>query len=134
MRRAPHVGGWLFTDEGQPRFATNFRLPEKGRAMARMKTNAFGILLTTWCLTTTGCFWGFTVGGPSLGIASVPIPVSPFFQDEKEDKYWEHERYERVPILGPITGPGAPVALDPPSDDEVMRALEKVHPVEGGLP
>ena len=80
-----------------------FRLPEKGRAMARMKTTAFGILLVTWSLTTTGCFWGFTEGGPSLGILSVPIPVSPFFQDEKEDKYWEHERYERVPILGPIT-------------------------------
>ena len=27
-----------------------------------------------------------------------------------------------------------PVALDPPSDDEVMRALEKVQPVEGGVP
>ena len=25
-------------------------------------------------------------------------------------------------------------ALDPPSDDEIMRALERAHPVEGGLP
>ena len=39
-----------------------------------------------------------------------------------------------MPILGPIT-PGAPtVAMDPPSEDEVMRALEKARPVEGGKP
>jgi hypothetical protein len=134
--------------------------------MARTKTTAFGLLLMIWSLTTTGCFWGFTTGGPSLGILSVPIPISPYFQKQKEDKYWEHERYERVPILGPIGGAGAPsgtssdarfqspdgtaytpvpiagkttsgivpVALDTPSDDEVMRALEKVHPVQGGIP
>jgi hypothetical protein len=110
------------------------RLLEKGLAMARMKTTAFGLLLVSWSLTTTGCFWGFTTGGPSLGMLAVPIPVSPYFQDRKEDQYWEHERYDRVPILGPITGPNQPVALDPPSDDEVMRALEKVHPVESGVP
>src|SRR4051795_144846 len=120
--------------EQLPKDRTQTRLPEKGRAMARMKTTAFGILLTTWCLTNTGCFWGFTVGGPSLGIASVPVPVSPYFQKQKEDKYWEHERYERVPILGPVTSGGPPIALDPPSDDEVMRAVEKVHPIQGGLP
>ena len=75
-----------------------------------------------------------TTQGPSLGILAIPIPVSPFFQDEKEDEYWEHERYDRVPILGPVTSGGPPVALDPPSDDEVMRALEKTKPVEGGVP
>ncbi len=54
--------------------------------------------------------------------------------DKKEDEWWMKERYDRVPILGPLT-PGGPVqALDPPSDDEVMRALERAHPVEGGLP
>ena len=26
------------------------------------------------------------------------------------------------------------MALDPPSDDEVMRALEKAQPIEGGIP
>jgi hypothetical protein len=102
--------------------------------MARSKTTALALLLATWTLTTTGCFWGFTTGGPSLGILAVPIPISPYFQDQKEDEYWEHERYERVPILGPVTEGGPPIALDPPSDDEVMRALEKVHPVEGGVP
>ena len=46
----------------------------------------------------------------------------------------ELRRYERMPVLGPLT-PGSPeVGLDPPSDDEVMRALEKATPVQGGLP
>jgi hypothetical protein len=110
------------------------RLLQKGFAMARIKTTALAIVLVTCSLTTTGCFWGFTTGGPSLGMLSVPIPVSPYLQKTKEDQYWEHERYDRVPILGPITSGGPPVALDPPSDDEVMRALEKVHPVQSGVP
>jgi hypothetical protein len=61
--------------------------------------------------------------------------VSPYFQKLPEDYFWNHERYDRMPILGPIT-PGTPLAvdLDPPSDDEVMRALEKARPVQGGLP
>ena len=85
-------------------------------------------------LSSTGCFWGLTSQGPSLGIAGIPIPISPYLQKKEEDKYWNKERYDRVPILGPITSGGAPVALDEPSDDEVMRALEKARPVEGGVP
>ena len=67
-------------------------------------------------------------------VLAIPIPISPYFQERKEDEAWEKERYDRVPILGPITSGGPPVALDPPSDDEVMRALEKARPVEGGVP
>lgn len=79
----------------------------------------------------TGCN---TVYGPNMGLLAYPIPVSPYFQDQYEDKFHEYERYQRVPILGPIT-PGSPTtALDPPSEDEVMRALEKARPLEGGLP
>lgn len=81
-------------------------------------------------LMSTGC----TTTGPYLGPLLFPIPVSPFYMDAKEDEFLEHERYGRAPILPPIP-PGAPhVALDPPSDDEVMRALERARPVEGGLP
>jgi len=75
-----------------------------------------------------------TVYGPNMAPFGPPIPVSPYFQDKLEDKFWEHERYERVPILGPITSGGEPKALDPPSEDEIMRALEKAHPLEGGIP
>ena len=75
-----------------------------------------------------------TVAGPSLGMLNYPIPVSPYLQKTAEDRFWEHERYDRMPILGPIT-PGTPdTALDVPSDDQVMRALERSQPVQGGLP
>ena len=91
------------------------------------------VLALLLLVSATGCN---TTYGPAvdLGILSYPIPVSPFFQDQLEDKFWEHERYERVPILGPITAGGPAVALDPPSEDEIMRALEKAKPLEGGLP
>ncbi|MEN0111606.1 MAG: hypothetical protein AAF805_12875 [Planctomycetota bacterium] len=93
------------------------------------------LAVATLSMSSTGCFWGLVSQGPSLGIASIPIPVSPYFQEKEEDKYWEHERYDRVPILGPIDeSGGVPVALDPPTDDEVIRALEKARPVEGGIP
>jgi hypothetical protein len=85
-------------------------------------------------LSTTGCFWGLTTTGPSLGPFAIPIPVSPLLSKKKEDAYWNHERYERAPILGPIQSGGTIAALDPPSDDEVIRALEKARPIQGGIP
>ena len=91
------------------------------------------ILIGMAIIPSSGCFW-VASQGPFLGAASIPIPISPYFQEQEEDEHWEHERYERVPILGPITSGGPPVALDTPSDDEVIRALEKAQPVEGGIP
>ncbi len=85
-------------------------------------------------LSTTGCFWGLTSLGPSLGPFAIPIPVSPYLSKQKEDEFWHKERYDRVPILGPLTSGAEIVALDPPSDDEVIRALEKADPVQGGIP
>lgn len=92
-----------------------------------------GCLLGMVSLACSGCGW-VAAQGPFLGPLAVPIPVSPYFQKEKEDQAWEHERYQRVPILGPITSGMEPVALDPPSDDEVMRAFERANPQEGGFP
>jgi len=83
--------------------------------------------------STTGCYWGLPTLGPSLAPFSIPVPISPYLQKKKEDEFWIHERYDRVPILGPITSGAEIVALDPPSDDEVMRALEKADPVQGGI-
>ncbi len=60
------------------------------------------ILLILFALATvssTGC----ATYGPSLGIWNYGIPVSPYFQDKKEREHWEHERYDRAPILGPIS-------------------------------
>ena len=102
--------------------------------MRRANTTFALIVLASLSLSSTGCFWGLPRLGPSLGIAAIPIPVSPYLQKKKEDQFWIKERYGRVPILGPITSGGAPVALDPPSDDEVMWALEKAQPVQGGIP
>jgi len=85
-------------------------------------------------LSTSGCFWGLTTLGPSLAPFSIPTPISPYLQKKKEDEFWQQERYNRVPILGPITSGADIVALDAPSDDEVMRALERAQPVQGGMP
>ncbi len=91
------------------------------------------LLLALTTLTNTGCFW-IAKEGPFLGFVSIPIPVSPYFQDKEEQRFHYRERYAKAPILGPLV-PGGPVeALDTPSDDEVMVALERVRPVRGGLP
>jgi hypothetical protein len=92
--------------------------------------SAFSLLLLC-TLCSSGCQTAF---GPQVGLWGYPVPVSPYFQDNQEDKFWMKERYERVPIMGPITSGGPVAALDPPTPDEVMRALEKADTVEGGIP
>ncbi len=89
------------------------------------------MLITAVAAFSTGCIG---VQGPSLGPFSIPIPVSPYFQDKEEYDFHVHERYARVPILGPVTSGGPAIAIDPPSDDEVVRALEKARPTRGGIP
>ena len=90
------------------------------------------VLTTVAIVCGSGC--GIASQGPQLGMLGIPIPISPFFQDDKEDDFWEKERYGRVPVIGPITSGGPAAALDPPSDDEIMRALERAQPLEGGVP
>ena len=85
---------------------------------------ALAIALSNGCVGITG---------PGLGIASIPLPVSPFFQQKAEDHAFENARYNKVAILPPITDENH-IALDPPSDDEVIRALEQLRPVSGGVP
>ena len=92
---------------------------------------ALTLAVAAGSLTSTGCI---TTQGPNFGFLTFPIPVSAYQQKKKEDEFWNHERYERVPILGPFTSGGPAVALDAPSDDEVMRALERARPVQGGIP
>lgn len=83
-------------------------------------------------LSATGC--GTAMSPIDWGVGNYPVPVSPYFQKRLEDKAWDEERYDKMPILGPL-GEGIPdAALDPPSEDEVMRALEKARPIQGGLP
>src|SRR4030095_1396477 len=90
-------------------------------------------LVAAMSLTSTGCI-GLSGGSLDLGPLAIPVPVSPYFQQMQEDKFWNHERYGRAPVLGPIVPGGPMVALDPPSDDEVIRAWEKANPQQGGYP
>src|SRR4051812_10649027 len=105
---------------GQP-FWKEFVMANRNRAT--LGVIALGLAI----ISSAGCAG---VAGPNLGVFGVPIPVSPYFQDKKEDEFWEKERYDRAPVLGPLTANSPTEALDPPSDDEVMRTLERAHPVE----
>ena len=100
--------------------------------MSRKSTWTAFALLAAATITNSGCFW-IATQGPNLGPLAIPIPVSPYTQKEQEDRFWIKERYEKVPILGPITAGGPVESLDPPSDDEVMRALEKARPIQGDI-
>jgi hypothetical protein len=101
---------------------------------AKTVHQALGFCCLSLVAALTGCGYPLnTTYGPTPQFP-VPIPVSPYFQDMFEDKYWMTERYERVPVLGPVTAGGPPVALDPPSQDEIWRALVENQHLEGGLP
>ena len=98
----------------------------------KLVLTSISALIALSSLMSTGCV--ALSMGPTLGPFGLPIPVTPYLQDKQEDKFWIQERYATVPILGPLTSGGPAVALDAPSDDEVVRALERARPIEGGLP
>lgn len=97
----------------------------------RFGNTAMLLLLALFVLGSTGCI---ASSGPTLGIFGIPIPVSPLHQKKLEDRHFVKERYESIPILAPLAAGGPTKALDPPSDDEVIRALERARPMEGGIP
>ena len=94
------------------------------------------LFIASWAILAISCFagCGATTFGPKLGPLAFPIPVSPYFQSMEEDQHWEKERYDRVPVLGPLTAENPEIAMDPPSDDQIMRALERAKPIQGGMP
>ena len=92
-----------------------------------LKTSLQGMFLTALAVlmfTASGCT--FCSSGVSLGLLSVPIPVSPYFQDKKEDEALA-ERYSKMKILDPIPEGRPHVAEDVPSDDQIMRKFHEVH-------
>ena len=91
------------------------------------------LAMSMMAISTSGCY-GLASNGYNIGFFGYPLPVSPYYQHKQEEKFWKQERYDRVPILGPNTSSGPIVALDPPTDDEVMHALETARPVQGGVP
>lgn len=97
-----------------------------GRHMRR------GIVILAICLmtfSTSGC----TLTGGFLEVCWTymkfwetlpPVPVPAYASQLMEDKLWEDERYNRVPVLDPVDGENAPIfCADMPSEDQVMRAL-----------
>jgi hypothetical protein len=96
-------------------------------SLLKRLTLLVGIGLMT--MTNSGCvlFADFAQVAWILGdfFGTTPlIPVSPYYSELIEDRYIREERYEKVPILDPVEGQHAPLfCMDPPSDDEVMRAL-----------
>jgi hypothetical protein len=94
-----------------------------------MKRISLFTLLGLLAISNSGC----TIAGGAIATAfsvsnffvTTPlIPVSPYYSQQIEDTYHEEERYGKVPILDPVEGDNAPLyCLDPPSPDEVIRAL-----------
>jgi len=121
--------------------ATTHPLTNAGRrrtALPRLRRSGLLAAVAAVALSSSGC----TLVGGFFEVAWISavfwgttplIPVSPWFSQEIEDTYWEEERYGRVPILDPVEGEFAPLyCLDPPSPDEVMRALP--DEIGGGMP
>jgi hypothetical protein len=55
-----------------------------------------------------------------------PVPVQPWVAERMQEKY-QHKNDGRVPIMPPIRdGFPAPICEDPPSDQEVLRAMPRV--------
>lgn len=97
----------------------------------------FGRQHRRWAVLTAICLMTFVNSGCTLigGFgeimyeyvtfweAPIPIPVSAYQSQRIEDQLYDNERLI-VPILDPIEGENAPnFCMDPPSDDEIMRAL-----------
>ncbi len=99
----------------------------------RASRMVIALVVASVALSQTGCFW-MMQSGPNIGPMAIPIPVPVGIQKNKEDQFWKKERYGRAPVLGPIPAGGPTEALDEPSDDEVMRAIEKARPVQGPWP
>ena len=98
------------------------------------KIHSVAWFLTAAVLVSSVAGCGSIVLGPNLGLLMYPVPMTPYLQKREEDAFWRHQRYKRMPVLGPLVAGGPHEAMDPPSEDEVMRALEEARPVQGGLP
>jgi hypothetical protein len=103
--------------------------------MSRKTICAVGSILGSLLLLfSSGCILPNNGIGPSIGFLAYPIPVSPYHQKLFEDEFHNQERYARMPVLGPLAAGVPCTAMDPPSEDEVMRALEDARRVQGGFP
>ncbi|MFN8706014.1 MAG: hypothetical protein ACK50J_04990, partial [Planctomyces sp.] len=86
-------------------------------AICLMLFSSSGCTLTTGF---AGVLWQYMVFWKTLP----PVPVPAYLSQRMEDKLWEDERYNRVPVLDPVEGENAPIfCVDYPSEDQVIRAM-----------
>lgn len=87
--------------------------------MSRMSRRLLLVAAAALPVLSTGCN-PFTIGWLT------PVPVQPWVAERMEAKY-AHKNDNRVPIMPPIRdGYPPPICEDPPSDQEVLRALPRV--------
>ena len=99
--------------------------------MAKVRTwclRAGALLMPLMPLLSTGCLLplvGASASPFSMGLLT-PIGVPPWVTERMEDKY-AHKNDYRTPILPPIReGFPPPICEDPPSEQEVLRAMPRV--------
>jgi hypothetical protein len=92
-----------------------------GMAKMRMRV-ALLLVLVAWA-GASGCY---QLNPFLIGHAPIPIPVPPWVSERMEEKY-AHRLLHRTPIMPPILpGQPLPVCEDPPSEEEIIRALPRV--------
>ena len=90
------------------------------RRSAVLATICLMLVSNSGCTLTGGFIsvvWSYMSFWKTLPIVPVPAYQSQLI----EDKLWEDERYNRVPVLDPVEG--EVFCMDPPSEDQVMRAM-----------
>lgn len=87
--------------------------------MLKLRFTMLRAALLLMPLTATGCF------GPALWFG-VMAPTQPWVTERMEDKY-QHKNDYRTSIMPPLRdGFPAPICEDPPSEQEVLRAMPRV--------
>ncbi|MGV2335923.1 MAG UNVERIFIED_CONTAM: hypothetical protein LVR18_18000 [Planctomycetaceae bacterium] len=90
------------------------------RRSAVLATICLMLVSNSGCTLTGGFIsvvWSYMTFWKTLPIVPVPADQTQLI----EDKLWEDERYNRVPVLDPVEG--EVFCVDPPSEDQVMRAM-----------
>ncbi|MFM7056350.1 MAG: hypothetical protein ACKO2P_05440 [Planctomycetota bacterium] len=90
------------------------------RRSAVLATICLMLVSNSGCTLTGGFIsvvWSYMSFWRTLPI----VPVPAYHTQLIEDKLWEDERYNRVPVLDPVEG--EVFCVDPPSEDQVIRAM-----------
>jgi hypothetical protein len=87
--------------------------------MAKLRFKWLRASLLLAPLTAIGCF-------PPAVMLGIMAPTQPWVTERMEDKF-QHKNDHRTPIMPPIRdGFPAPICEDPPSEQEILRAMPRV--------